>query len=847
VGFHRIGRAASIVSGAIGVRLREVARRFPHRIALCAGDERVAYGKLDAEATAIASHLARNARGGAGTVALLFDAKLAAIRAMLGAARSGLAYVPLDTGDPDDRLRSILRNSEPAALLTEKALRDRAMRLAPPGCTVVDVATAVEAADTTQPDVQVDAPALICFTSGSTGEPKGVVHTHRSFLFFVDVYSKALAISAEDRFSLLYSLSVAAAQQNVYRALMNGATVCAYDMRRDGIPLLADWLDRERITVLQTVSTVFREMAGRLAPGRRLPHLRAVHLGGETVFRHDVEMFRERTLGHCILVNHLASSETFAMAQNVLDHRAAIPPLPIVPVGRSFDGVRVEIRRANGSAASANEVGEIFVCGAHLSPGYWRRPDLDAAAFSDDPGVPGWRRFKTGDLGRIDNDGNLHFLGRGGSRVKIRGNSVDLGEIESALARCPGVAASAVACSGDENAGQSSALTAYVETHVDAPRDPRALRRDLASRLPPYMLPTCVVFVDALPRTVGGKVDRGALSKLNAAAFTSDAIVVPPQDDVERGIAAIFEALVGHAPVGREDDFFLLGGDSLMGVELQARVRTAFGVHAGSFHEVATVAGIAARVRAELAQLAAPQSLPVLIPLWRNGRQPPLFLVHGRHGQAFVSPHFMRLLGDDQPVWAFQARGLDGLSTPHAAIDDMAADYLRRMRDARPRGPYFIGALCAGAYIAVVMARALRATGETVLPLLLLDPPNSVSDLGYSHRRFVDKLLAQNGAGLTQVSDLPASVQALLATMKAFEDATRAHRPLPYDGPAYVLSSRERSDDPAALRNLFTGRFKRYYVGGSHANALDPRNPVFAETLVRCVGLIREAAHAPVD
>src|SRR5581483_8062919 len=149
-------------------------------------------------------------------------------------------------------------------------------------------------------------------------------------------------------------------------------------------------------------------------------------------------------------------------------------------------------------------------------------------------------------------------------------------------------------------------------------------------------------------------------------------------------------------------------------------------------HGDATVSRIAAAVRAARATPPQSRAMPVLIPLWQQGQAVPLFLVHGRHGQAFVSAHFMKLLGDDQPVWAFQARGLDGRNPPHVSIEAMAADYLAALRRVRPRGPYFIGALCAGAYVAASMARALAVAGEVVLPLLLLDPPDSLRHAGYT-------------------------------------------------------------------------------------------------------------------
>jgi amino acid adenylation domain-containing protein len=835
---------------SIGARLAEVAARVPDHPAIVERDVSVTYAALDALATAIAWRIVACRESRPGAVCLLFERKLATVAALFGAARSGHPYVPLDAGDPDARLRFIVGDCEPVALLTEAALEARARAIAPGGCDVVVIDDLHPGGDAVPlPAVASDASAYLHYTSGSTGQPKGIGQTHRNVLFLADRYANALRIGAADRLSLLYTMSFAAANNAVFRALLHGATLCAYDLRRDGIAALADWLDRQRITVLHLVPTAFRELAARLAADRLLPHLRAIHLGGELVFASDVELFRAHTLDHCILVNQLASTEAGPVAQAIVDHRSTVAPGSVVPVGRCIDGVRVEIRREDGALAGIGEVGELIVCSRYASPGYWRRPELNAAAFSPDPADPEGRRFRSGDLGHVDAAGNLHFLARKGSRVKIRGHSVDLTEIEAALATCPGLAAAAVTAI-DDAPPRPVRLLACIVRRDDAPPDPQAVRRHLAARLPMYMLPADIVYVDALPLTASGKVDRLALAQLPVAAGRAERRIDAPEDGIERKVADVFKGLLDVAHVGRDDDFFLLGGDSLASAELQLRLTEVFGVPVRNFQRDATVAAIAAGIRATAAEQArSPQRLPVLMPLWQNGREPPLFLVHGRHGQAFVSPHFMRLLGDDQPVWVFQARGLDGVSEPHASVEDMAAEYLAELRRQRPRGPYFLGSLCAGVYIVAAMARTLREAGETVLPLLLLDPPNSVLQPGYSQlteAQFVDKMKARRARGVTAgPTENRAYVDALLRTAMAFEHAIAKHRPLPYDGPVYVLSSyqRMRGGDAFDLRRIFTGRYKRYEVGTTHAQSLDPRNPVFASALRRCVELIREAGH----
>ena len=845
------------MSATIGARLAAVAERQPDAVAFVERDARVTYRQLDADAAALAGRIITASGGTSGRVALFFDRKYPAIASIFGAGHSGATYVLLDAGDPAERLRFILRDSEPVVMLTEAALLAQARDIAPAGCAVVDAealigADAASPARLDMPAVQPDATVYLCYTSGSTGQPKGVRQTHENLLFFADAYAKALAIGPADRLSLVYTLSFNAANMDVFGGLLHGATLCAYDLRVDGLPRLAEWLDRQRITVLHAVPTVFRELGKRLAPGRVLPHLRVVDLGGEAVFASDVDLFRGHTAPHCVFVNQLASTEVGLIAQHVVDHRTAPPATPIVPAGRCPAGVRVDILRDDGTPAAAGEAGEMVVCSRHVSPGYWRRPEQDALAFAPDPSTPGGRRYRSGDVGRVDADGNLSFLGRKGSRVKVRGHSVDLTEIEAALAACPGVTKGAALLASGDLQGAPGRLVGYVTTSPGAPRDAALLRRHLTARLPSYMVPAAIAFVDAMPVTASGKVDRNALAALTSVATDAARDVTAPEDDFERAVAAIFGELLALAPVGRDDDFFLQGGDSLLGVELQIRLREQFGVQVAKLHEDATVAGVAARIRAAgTVDRTRRPAMPVMFPLWEHGSAPPLFLVHGRHGQAFVSPQFMRLLGDDQPVWVFQARGLDGLAEPHPTVEAMADDYVAAMRRERPRGPYFIGALCAGAYIAAVMARRLEEAGETVLPLLLLDPPERLLHQGYaqmSEERFVTKMRARNASGRNAGPvDDPAYMQAVIKVAMTFEGAIAAHRPQPYAGSAYVLSSRQRSlgSDGAGLRRIFSGALERFEVGGTHAEALDPNNPVFANYLLRCVERIRAAALAP--
>ncbi|MEO6927991.1 MAG: AMP-binding protein [Casimicrobiaceae bacterium] len=842
------GVAGDAAAATIGARLARIARAQPQGLALLERDQELTFRELDDAADAIARHVAEVAATHATCVCLLFEDKLPAIQAIFGVGRSGLAYVLLDSADPAERLRFILEDCAPMLLLTQRGLLDRARELAPPGCPVVDIGALPHGRNGQPlPAVSPDALVYLCYTSGSTGRPKGVTQTHRNLLFFADAYAASMRIDGRDRHSLLYTLSFNAANMDIHGALLHGASLCVYDARRDGIASMAGWLDRERITILHTVPTVFRELCKRVATERTFPYLRAVDLGGESVFAADVALFVRHMPAHCVLINQLASTEVGLIAQNVIAHDAPATTTAIIAAGRCPPGVTLAIRRPDGSEAEIDEVGEIIVSSVHVSPGYWRRPLLDLAAFTEDPLWSGTRNYASGDLGRLDAQGNLHFLGRKGSGIKIRGYSVDLNEIEAALAACEGVVKSAVVVQRASLGDDSQHLCAFVVSDGVAGRTAQRMRRQLVTKVPAYMLPAEFAFVDALPLTPSGKIDRRALASAKAPR-EEPMSVVAPQDNDERLVASIFAHLLKLQGVGRDDDFFMLGGDSLMGTQLQAQLAQASGVRIAGLHLDATVAGIARAIaQARSAPGVGHDSVPVLFPLWRQGNCIPLFLVHGLHGQAFVSPHFMRLLGDDQPVWVFQARGLDGAQPPHATVEDMAQHYLAELRLQRPHGPYFLGALCAGAYIAALMARTLRAAGEVVLPLLLLDPPEGQPPRAYTamgERRFVQLMQRRHALGrVATPPEGPAHMKKMADVAMGFEQALTRYDPLPYDGAAMMLCSQQRRGaDRAWLQRVLRGPIERYEVGVSHEDALDPGNPLFAKVLLDCLSRIRAAA-----
>lgn len=830
----------------------------PQAIAIRAGGDVVTYGRLAAMARGIAGRLRDGvAMPNAGFVGILLTDRVRMAAAMLGALAAGRPFVLLDPDDPPDRLAFILGDAEAEVMLTDGVHAAAASRLASTACRVVDIATLphseVLAAG---PPASGDLLAYVCYTSGSTGRPKGVLQTQANLLHFVRAYAAMLGIGTDDRVSLVYSPGFSALFMDVFGALLHGATLCGYDLRHDGVAGLAAWIDRERVSILHTVPTVFRRLCASLPPGRVLEGVRAIDLGGEAVAAQDAALVARHFRAGCTCWNHLAATEASVIARYAVRPAVDARRSGLVPVGTPPPGVRVWIEDDSGGRAGSGASGRLVVSSPYVSPGYWRRPQLDARHFAADPDRPGWRVYRGDDRGRIDADGILHFEGRGSGRVKLRGHSIDLAEVEAAILGCPGVRDAAVIAVVD-GLGEAVRLDAHVAA-TDTEVDPATLRERFVSRLPSYMVPATIRLHRELPQTPSGKVDRTALHHTGPVAPA----LTPPETAGERKVAGIFAAVLGHEAIGRETDFFDAGGDSLATVDLLARLSRATGrdIAYGDLLRSPTVAALAAAIDRGGEASANPH--PLIVPLRTTGRLPPLFLVHGRLGQAHASRHLHDALGDEQPLYGIRARGLDGVQSPHETVQAMADDYVAAVRTIHPRGPYFLGGLCTGSYVTMLMAERLRREGEEVLPLLLFDPKTPshrwrrwLPRRGRAGERqwIADKLARRRAAGRVAFPEADQDrLEAATNVVIAFERAFRRHVPRPYDGAVCLLVSSERlaawrHRNDRMVRRIFRGEVHLFEGGPTHANMFDPRNPVVAKLIGRCVACIHGPGNAEAE
>ena len=587
-------KASAAEAATVFERFEAIAGACPGELAYLNGPVALSYSELAAMARAARARILALGPPEPEIVGILTANRVNALAAILGVAGSGHAYVLLDVNDPDKRLGHIAAEARPFAVLADEALATRAARLvARPGAVVDLDNLKVEDGDSQSEPLPTfpDSLLYVSFTSGSTGVPKGVCQTHRNLIFFVDAYIEAMAIGAGDPISWLFAHGVSASNMDIYGALFTGARLCAFEVRNESFEGMARWIDEQGLTLLHTVPTVVRELAGVVATDKVFESVRVVDLAGEMLFASDVVRMRPHFRPDCRILNRLAATEASFIASLAVTkvHERAEGALP---VGKPPEGVELMILSGDGSRAETGQTGSIAIDSPHVCTGYLNRPDLNAEAFADVPGRPGWRRYRSADLGFIDEAGNLHFIGRSGSRIKLRGQAVDLAEVEAALYECPGVTGAAVLPSG-ESGEEAREILAYLTLAPDAAQEAGEIRKQLSQMLPAYMLPSGYVFLDQFPCTATSKVDRQALAALDLDKVRFRPGYVPPENELEEKVAAIFSEVLNAPAVGRLDDFFLLGGDSLSLVNLQILATESFGRQLSELHEDASVKGVA--------------------------------------------------------------------------------------------------------------------------------------------------------------------------------------------------------------------------------------------------------------
>lgn len=539
------------------------ARAAPFNTALAMGPDRVTFGELELRAGKLAAHLRSLGVGPETVVGVYMERSPESVIAALGIWKAGGAYLPLDTANPAARLALMLEDARAPFIVAS-----RPKRLPRGPWRTVDF-NAVRGAGKPQIAPQPEHLAYVIYTSGSAGRPKGVEITHGSLCNLVGWHRRAFQISAIDRTSQVASLGFDAAVWEIWPALCAGASVHFADAETRTSPAgLRDWIIREGITVGFFPTPLAEQMLALDWPAST--RLRTMLTGADTLHQ-----FPPFGLPFTLVNNYGPTECTVVATSGIVEPRAGADRPSI---GRPIDGARIHILD-----------GEIHIGGAGVARGYRNHPELTNSRFIPDPfsREPGARMYRTGDLGQWLPDGRIAFLGRADDQIKIRGCRIQPEEIVTVLNRFPGLHASSVVAREIEGEPR---LVAYVAPEQLPPDS--ELRDFLKLHLPDYMLPDSFVRLASLPLTANGKIDRAAIPSLNPARPENACEAIEPR------LTALVQDLLGQAKVDREDNFFLLGGHSLLGAQLLARVRQSFHLELSlrALFEAPTIASLSARI-----------------------------------------------------------------------------------------------------------------------------------------------------------------------------------------------------------------------------------------------------------
>ena len=565
--------AAEEIEQSIADRFAKQVAATPHALAVKTRRHEWTYAQLDRESHRMMLALLQLRGAAEERVGILMGNGAQVVAALLGALKANKTYVPLDPSHPLARLKQMFEDSQASVVVTDSRHAASARELAGDGYDVINIdeLPRVETFDAQSPEVSPDAVAYILYTSGSTGTPKGVMQSHRNVLHFIRAYTNNLKLTRDDRLTLLPSFGFDAAVMDIYGALLNGAALYPMELKEEGFDEVVRSIRENSITVYHSTPTVFRSLSKRL--GERAPGcVRLVVLGGEEARKTDADLCREKFAPHCILVNGLGPTESTVSLQYFVTSESELRRASL-PVGYPVEETEVLLLDEEGRDVEI--YGEIALKSAHVALGYWRRPELTAAAFMSDPSGGAQRVYRTGDLGRRLHDGSIEFLGRKDLQVKIRGFRVELGEVEALLRRHSGVSECAVAVR-ESSPGGEKRLVAYFVGDAEQVASSEDLRAYLNERLPAYMVPSAFVWVESLPLMPNGKVNRAALPQVFDFGRQSDTAFAPPTSDVEQALAKIWQDTLKVEKVGVGDSFFDLGGHSLLLLEVQSKLREVF-------------------------------------------------------------------------------------------------------------------------------------------------------------------------------------------------------------------------------------------------------------------------------
>jgi aspartate racemase len=710
----------------------------PNKIAVIFKDQQLTYRELDQRANQLARHLIFLGVKPDMLVGICVPRSLDMVVGILGIIKAGGAYIPLDPTYPVERLSFILSDAKAQIVVTQNEFLELFSEHEIQTVCLDTDSIRIREYSVSSPDTTTtpDNLVYIIYTSGSTGKPKGVMISHSSLVNFIEISSSALIVKPDDVYLQSASIAYALSVRQLMIPLTVGATIIVASSDEVGDPLeLFGLIKRQNVSLMDVVPSFWRSCIQRLI---ELPQaeqenlldnsLRRIVSIGETLMSDLPRDWLSQISPKTNLVNIFGQTETTGVVATYPISQARLDFIGVVPIGHSIPRTKLYILDANLQPVPDGEVGELCVSNPCLARGYLNRPELTAEKFIPNPFDDGFstRLYRTGDMARCREDGNIELLGRGDYQVKIRGQRIELGEVDAILRQNPAVRDCVVVARGDQP--DEKYIAAYVVLTAGEKISNVELKDFLRKRLPEYMVPAAFMFLETLPLTPNGKVNRLALPNPMISRgvdqnqnLSSGSIL--PRTRVEEIITRIWQDFMNLDQVGIHDNFFDLGGHSLLAVRVLARIERDLGVRLPltSFFHSATIAKLAELVNLKVDET---RDWSPVVAIQPYGFKPPFFGVHAHEGGVLFWRDVVDHLPKDQPFYAIQAQGVDGVRPALTRIEDMATLYNEAVRKIQPHGPYYLGGFSMGGEVAFEMAQQLTRQGEKVNFLIMLDTRN---------------------------------------------------------------------------------------------------------------------------
>jgi amino acid adenylation domain-containing protein len=866
----------SILEETIITRFEAMVEKHPEHTAIESEGLQLSYRELNNAINHLAYRIIAEMREDKSPVAFLFQDEVLSIIALMAIPKAGRLFVGFHPSNSKEQLASYFEDSTASLLVTSSDLRPvaEAMIAGREHVRILYLDTSRTESTSPNPGIVLRGSDLhaIFYTSGTTGKPKGILLPHVYLAQWAQYISNDWFLSPSDRIAVVTSVCFLAAYTSLMGALLNGGTLCVLDLKKHSAQAVLDWIRDAKLTIFRCTPSIFRTVFGQATAGLVIRNLRFITLGGEPVTDKDIELFKSHTADDCILINNFASSEGGMLGHFVVSHRT--PPFgDFLPAGYPAPGKEFLLLDEDGKEVEAGQEGEIVVRSRYLSLGYWRQPELTAQKFHEDPNNPGFRLYFSADRGRWLENGALEVTGRKDTQVKIRGYRVQLEAIDLALRGFPGVVDAATVVHRPAGAGGSGErLVAYICLAGQEQLSASQIRKHLAVQLPDYMIPSAFVQMDVLPRTATGKLSRRELPEPSNLRPGLGTPYVGPRNESERKIAAIWEQALQVDGIGVNDDFFELGGDSLLASEIFVAIEREFEKRYPM--NVLLKQGTVAKLAEQMDTLGS-EGPSTIVPLRVQGTLPPLFLVPGGGGDVISFMDLVDALGEEQPAYGFQDFNVQTQESIYVqGVEKTAEEFIRAMTTVRPIGPYHIVGHSLGGMIAFEMARQLRKAGEQVGLLGLLDssPPRKKRPTGTLRNRYLAHALNMKGLSAREKVEYVAEhgkaflgkrigeqkalrklYQAKWVKKILWRDPLRyAHGlmaeyyPTPYEGSGVIYRVTRRSlavtwDVTAPWKQFILGGLEFYDVPGNHHSMIKNPNALkLAEVIKKNLQAVNE-------